>query len=138
MQIDRPEIVAEVSAVVEAYESALMNNRGEELIGIFWNDPRTIRFGMTEMLFGIDAIREFRRTVRAYAQRVRQRVQVTTFGTEFATTNIVYERIETGAIGRETKIMARVADPSGPHRGWRVVSAHVSLVMASDPGTKRL
>lgn len=129
MQIDDPAIVAEVRAVFDRYESALMGNRPEELDAIFWADPRTVRFGITEILYGHDAIRAFRASIRSYAQRVQRQVRIVTFGTDHAVTNLEYERVGTGLIGRETKIMVRL-----PGLGWRVVSAHVSLLASQDPG----
>ena len=130
-EIDLPDVVAKARAVLDEYETALMSADTPVLDRIFWADPRTVRFGITENGFGHDAIRAFRATVRSYAQRVRQRVQVTTFGRDFACTTIVYERVGSGSIGRETKIMARFPD------GWHVVSAHVSLLAATDPATSR-
>lgn len=132
MQIDDPGVIAEVTAVLDAYEDALMNNRAEMLDAIFWDDPRTVRFGITEVLFGIEAIRAFRRGIKSYAPRVRKQVSIQAFGSDVAVTNLVYERAETGATGRETKIMARI-----PGVGWRIVSAHVSLLAAADTGTRR-
>ena len=73
---------------------------------------------------------EFRASVVSYAKRVQKRVEITTFGRDFACTHLIYERVNSGAIGRETKIMARLPD------GWHVVSAHVSLLAAKDE-TKR-
>ena len=128
MQIDDPAVLAEVTAVFDRYEAALMANRTEELDAIFWADPRTVRFGITEILHGHDAIRAFRASVKAYAQRVQKRVHIVAFGTDFAATHLEYERVGTGLIGRETKIMARMPE------GWRVVSAHVSLLAGQDPG----
>ena len=129
MRIDDPEAIAEVRAVFDRYEAALMANRTEELDAIFWADPRTVRFGITEILYGHDAIRAFRASVKAYAQRIQRRVQITAFGPDVAATHLEYERVGTGLMGRETKIMARI-----PGQGWRVVSAHVSLLAADDPG----
>ena len=129
MDIDNPDIIAEARAVFDCYEDALMNNRTEVLDGIFWADPRTVRFGITEILYGIDAIRAFRGSVKAYAKRVQKKVHITSFGHDFACTHLEYERIGTGLIGRETKIMVRI-----PELGWRVVSAHVSLLTSVDPG----
>ena len=116
MRIDDPEVIAEARAVFDRYEQALMANRTEELDAIFWADPRTIRFGITEILYGHDAIRAFRASVKAYAQRVQKRVQITAFGPDVAATHLEYERVGTGLVGRETKIMARI-----PGQGWRVV-----------------
>ena len=117
--------------MLDRYESALMANDTPVLDEIFWADPRTVRFGITEVLFGHDAIRAFRASIKTYAQRVQKEVHITTFGTEFAVTNLIYERVGSGQVGRETKIMARFPD------GWDVVSAHVSLLAQADPETKR-
>lgn len=129
MRIDDPTVIAEARAVFDRYEAALMANRTEELDAIFWADPRTVRFGITEILYGHDAIRAFRASVKAYAQRVQKRVQITAFGADVVATHLEYERVGTGLVGRETKIMARI-----PGEGWRVVSAHVSLLAGTDPG----
>jgi hypothetical protein len=126
--LDDPAVLAEVRAVFDRYEAALMANRTEELDAIFWADPRTVRFGIAEILYGHDAIRAFRAGVQAYAQRVQRKVHIVAFGPDFAATHLEYERIGTGLIGRETKIMARLPE------GWRVVSAHVSLLGQGDPG----
>ena len=130
MQINDPAVVAEVRAVFDRYEAALMANDTEVLDAIFWADPRTVRFGITEIGFGHAEIRAFRASVVSYAKRVQRRVEITTFGADFACTHLIYERVNSGAIGRETKIMARLPE------GWRVVSAHVSLLAAGDE-TKR-
>jgi hypothetical protein len=129
MQIDDPEVIAEARAVFDRYEAALMANRAEELDAIFWADPRTVRFGITEILYGHEAIRGFRAGVRRYAPRIQRRVHITAFGRDLACTHLEYERVGTGLIGRETKIMTRL-----PDLGWRVVSAHVSLLAPQDPG----
>ncbi|MEI6159606.1 MAG: AtzH-like domain-containing protein [Roseococcus sp.] len=129
MQLDDPGVIAEARHVFDTYEDALMNNRTEVLDSIFWADPRTVRFGITEILYGIDAIRAFRSSVKAYAQRVQRKVHITSFGRDFACTHLEYQRVGTGLIGRETKIMVRL-----PEIGWRVVSAHVSLLAHNEPG----
>lgn len=128
MRLDDPAVLAEVRAVFDRYEAALMANDSAVLDEIFWADPRTVRFGISEILYGHDAIRAFRASVRHYAQRVQRRVHIVAFGRDFAATHLEYERVGTGLIGRETKIMARLPE------GWRVVSAHVSLMGQDDPG----
>lgn len=129
MTLDDPTTIAEARAVFDRYEAALMANQNKILDEIFWNDARTVRFGITEILYGHDAIRAFRASVKSYAQRVQKRVHITAFGPDFACTHLEYERVGTGLIGRETKIMVRL-----PEIGWRVVSAHVSLLAGTDPG----
>lgn len=130
MTLDDPAIQAEVRAVFDRYEAAIAANDTATLDSIFWADPRTVRFGTSEILYGHDAIRAFRASVARYARRTQRRVHIVTFGQDFAATHLEYERVETGLIGRETKIMARMPE------GWRVVSAHVSL-LAPDPATVR-
>jgi hypothetical protein len=129
MEIDNPEVIAEARAVFDRYEAAIAANDTDVLDASFWPDPRTVRFGVTEILYGIDAIRAFRATVKTYAPRITRKVHITSFGWDFACTHLEYERVGTGLVGRETKIMARL-----PDHGWRVVSAHVSLLAGSDPG----
>jgi hypothetical protein len=129
MEINNPEIIAEVRAVFDRYETAIAANDAAVLDGSFWDDPRVVRYGITELLYGIDAIRAFRASVKSYAPRAQKKIAITSFGRDFATTNLEFQRLDSGLIGRETKIMARI-----PNQGWRIVSAHVSLMAQSDPG----
>jgi len=129
MEIDSPEVVAEVRAMIDRYETALMTNDVATLEALFWDDPRTVRMGVNEILVGMEAIRRFRRAqTGGYQARERLEVLVTTFGRDLGVTNIVYRRLATGLIGRETKILARL-----PGLGWRIVSAHVSLTPEGTP-----
>ena len=129
MEINNPEIIAEVRAVFDRYEAAIAANDAAVLDSSFWDDPRVVRYGITELLYGIEAIRAFRASVKSYAPRAQKKITITTFGRDFATTNLEFQRLDSGLIGRETKIMARI-----PEQGWRVVSAHVSLMAQTDPG----
>jgi len=129
MIIDDPKVQAEARAVFDRYERAIAENDSATLDACFWADPRTVRFGITEILYGIEAIRAFRASVARYAPRAIRKVHITTFGADMACTHLEYQRQDSGLIGRETKIMARI-----PNQGWRVVSAHVSLLAGSDPG----
>lgn len=129
MEIDNPEVIAEARAVFDRYEAAIAANDTGVLDASFWPDPRTVRFGVTEILYGIDAIRAFRATVKSYAARTTRAIRIATFGRDVACTHLEYERVGTGLVGRETKIMVRL-----PEHGWRIVSAHVSLLAGHDPG----
>jgi hypothetical protein len=129
MEINNPDIIAEVRAVFDRYEAAIAANDAAVLDSSFWDDPRVVRYGITELLYGIEAIRAFRASVKSYAPRAQNKVHITTFGHDFATTNLEFQRLDSGLVGRETKIMARI-----PEQGWRVVSAHVSLMAQTDPG----
>ena len=130
MLIDDPAVIAEARAVFDRYERAIAENDGATLDACFWADPRTVRFGITENLYGIEAIRAFRASVARYAPRAQRKVHITSFGRDFACTHLEYRRVDSGLVGRETKVMVRLPDGVG----WRVVSAHVSLLAETDPG----
>jgi hypothetical protein len=129
MEIDIPEVLAELTAAFEEYERALLSNNPEVLIRLFWPDTRTIRYGVAENLYGADAIAAFRhkRAERGGApQRKTTRRQITTYGRDFGTTNIEYVRTETGKPGRQSQTWMRTPD------GWRIVAAHVSMLADQD------
>ena len=116
-------VLAEVTALVDAYEVALMSNDVEALDGAFWASPHTVRLGVAENLWGFDEIAAFR-VGRAGGSppRTRLRTEVTTFGADFAIANVEFRREDTGKIGRQSQTWVRTAD------GWKVVCAHVSLM----------
>ena len=85
MEIDRPEIVKEVKAAFERYERALVSNDVETLDAMFRDDPRTVRYGATEILYGYSEIKKFRaaRSPAGLARTLSKTV-ITTFGRDFA------------------------------------------------------
>src|SRR6185295_118158 len=93
MDINRPDVLAEVAAAFERYERALVGNDVAVLDELFWDSPHTLRYGVGENLYGIDAIRAFRaaRPATGLARTVL-RTQVTTYGRDFATTHIEFQR----------------------------------------------
>lgn len=123
MDINLPDVVAEVSAQFARYEHALVNNEVEALDELFWNSPHTLRYGATENLYGYEAIREFRaqRPAQGLARDVLRTV-ITTYGRDFATANIEFRRVGSPRIGRQSQTWMRTP------QGWRVVAAHVSLM----------
>jgi hypothetical protein len=123
LDIDIPEIVAEVTAAHARYEQALVSNDVAILDELFWNDPRVLRYGATENLYGHAAIREFRgaRSPLGLDRTILKSV-ITTYGRDFATANIEFERKSTGRRGRQSQTWLRT------DAGWRVVAAHVSLL----------
>ena len=60
MQIDLPEVVAEVRTEFDRYEQALVSNDVATLNSLFHDDVRTIRYGGAENLYGYAAIKSFR------------------------------------------------------------------------------
>jgi len=120
-QINLPDVVAEVTAVFERYEAALVANRVEELIELFWDDPRTVRLGIDEELYGFDEIARYRRTQAiATPPRSLRNTVVTTFGADVATVDTEFLPDGSDTIGRQSQTWIRTAD------GWRVANAHVS------------
>ncbi len=123
MEINRPEVLAEMSAVFERYEDALVNNRVEVLDELFWTSEFTVRYGTGENLVGIEAIRAFRaaRSPAGLARALR-RIVITTYGTDFATAMTEFHRSGNPLTGRQSQTWVRFPE------GWRVVAAHVSLI----------
>jgi hypothetical protein len=121
--IDLPDIQAEVLAVFARYEDALVNNRIEVLDELFWTDPRTIRYGAGENLYGIEAIRAFRNARPSQGlARTLQRTVITTYGRDVATAMTEFRRAGSPKVGRQSQTWVRMAE------GWRVVAAHVSVI----------
>ncbi|CAB3848497.1 oxalurate catabolism protein HpxZ [Achromobacter mucicolens] len=123
MDINLPDVVAEVTAVVERYEVALVSNDVEVLDALFWNSPHTLRYGAGENLYGYDEIRAFRaqRSPQGLARQVL-RTAITTYGRDFATANLEFQRDGSTRTGRQSQTWMRTPE------GWRVVAAHVSLM----------
>lgn len=119
--INRPEVLVEVSAAFVRYEKALAGNELALLDELFWDSPFTLRYGTGENLYGIEAIRAFRQARSpAGLERTLQHTVITSFGTDFATANTEFQRAGQPA-GRQSQTWVRMA------QGWRVVAAHVSF-----------
>lgn len=123
MEINRPDVLAEVTAAFDRYEKALVGNDVATLGELFWNDPHVLRFGPTENLYGYEQIAGFR-VARSplNLQRTVLRKVITTFGADFATANVEFLRPPATAIGRQSQVWAKMPD------GWKVVAAHISLL----------
>ena len=123
VEVNRPEVLAEVEAAFARYEDALVNNRVDVLDELFWDSGHTVRYGAGENLVGIEAIRRFRsaRNPAGLARALRATV-ITTFGRDFATAMTEFTREGTTRIGRQSQAWVRF------DAGWRVVSAHVSFI----------
>jgi hypothetical protein len=121
-QVNLPDVLAEVRAAFDRYERALVSNDVAVLDELFWRHPLVLRFGATENLWGHDEIAAFRaaRPSSGLARRI-VRTTIQTFGRDFATASIQFERDSApGRIGRQQQTWVRMPD------GWRVVAAHVS------------
>ena len=126
MDINLPEIVAEVQAAFARYETALVTNDTATLQHLFWRSPHTIRYGMGEVLYGWDEIGAFRAARSPVGlARSLSRTVISTYGRDFATASTLFHR-ETapGKLGRQMQTWTHFPD------GWHIVAAHVSLIDA--------
>lgn len=121
MTIDDPVALAEVEAAFAEYERALMADNIPAMDALFHDAPTTNRFGVGEVLYGIEAIREFRKGRGGSPQRKLGRVAITVYGENFATADAEFFREGSARRGRQSQAWVKFAD------GWKVVSAHVSL-----------
>lgn len=124
MDINLPDIHAEMVAVFERYEDALVHNKVDVLDELFWPSEFTVRYGAGENLRGIEAIRAFRRARPATGlARTLEHTVITTFGRDFSTTSTEFHRRGSPNIGRQQQTWVRMPE------GWRVVAAHVSVLI---------
>jgi hypothetical protein len=128
MQINDAAALGELVEAFWKYERALMANQPELLDELFWHAPLTLRYGVAENLYGYEEISQYRhRRARegGAPERSITRMVITTFGRDFGTANIEYARTN-GQVGRQSQTWVRMPD------GWRIVSAHVSLILDKD------
>jgi len=123
MEIDLPEVVAEVQAAFDRYEKALDENDVATLNSTFRNDPRTIRYGGTEILYGYKEIEAFRVARTSPGPRTISKTVISTYGRDHAVASTLFYRASVpGKVGRQMQTWVRFPE------GWRVVAAHVSLI----------
>ncbi len=125
MLINDPATVAELRELYPRYEEALVSNDVETLMSLFWASPYVARFGPAETLYGISEIEAFRKARSpANLARTVKRLEIVTFGKDFASITVAFERDAEGKLtrGRQSQTWARLPE------GWRIVFAHVSLL----------
>jgi hypothetical protein len=127
MEVNVPEVQAEVEAAFARYETALTSNDVATLQQQFWRSEYTIRYGIGENLYGSDEIAAFRAARSPVGlARCISRTVITTYGHDFATASTLFERDTVpGKIGRQMQTWVRTPE------GWRIVAAHVSLIDAA-------
>jgi len=124
MQVDIPEVLAEMTAQFARYEQALVTNDIAVLNALFRNDSRTIRYGVGENLYGYEDIMAFRagRSPVGLMRRT-DRTVITTYGRDMAVASTLFYRDSTpGKIGRQMQTWVRFDE------GWKIVAAHVSVI----------
>jgi hypothetical protein len=125
LEINNPEVVAEVTEAFQRYERALVTNDVAVLDTLFWNSPTTLRFGIAENLYGYDAIAAFRngRPTMDLTRRLMNTV-ISSYGRDMATANTEFQREGSTLTGRQSHVWLRT------EQGWRIAAAHVSLMPA--------
>src|SRR5277367_3857522 len=124
MEVDLPEVLAEVTAQFKRYETALVSNDVAVLDELFRADPRTLRYGIAENLYGYDAIMAFRagRSPVGLMRRIEKTV-LTSYGRDTAiASTLFYRDLLPGKVGRQMQTWVRFPE------GWRIVAAHVSII----------
>jgi hypothetical protein len=123
MEIDLPDVVAEVKAAHERYERAIVSNDDVVLGDSFRNDPRTVRYGNAENLYGYAEIEAYRARSTGPGPRRLARTVITTYGRDFAVAStLTYRASAPGKVGRQMQTWVRFPD------GWKIVAAHVSTI----------
>jgi len=124
MKINDPAIVAEVTAAFERYEAAFVNNDMALLDELFVPEPSTVRYGVAENQYGIEALRAYRKTVVPIGlERRLEKLQITTYGDDCAVASTLFYRDAVpGKVGRQMQTWIRT------EHGWRVAAAHVSVI----------
>jgi len=125
LEINIPEVVAEVKEAFRRYERALIDNDVAILDTLFWNSASTLRFGIGENLYGYEAIATFRngRPPIDLTRQLKNTV-ITSYGRDVATANTEFQRNGSKLTGRQSHVWLRTDD------GWRIAAAHVSLMPA--------
>jgi len=90
MEVDLPDVLAEVTGQFARYEAALVGNDVSVLDELFRADARTLRYGIGENLYGHDSITAFRaaRSPVGLMRRTEKTV-ITTYGRDTAVASMV-------------------------------------------------
>ena len=123
LQIDLPDVVAEVKAAHERYERAIVSDDDAVLGASFRNDPRTVRYGNAENLYGYAEIEAYRARSTGPGPRTLAKTVITTYGRDFAVAStLTYRASAPGKVGRQMQTWVRFPE------GWKIVAAHVSTI----------
>ena len=125
MDIDLPDVLAEITAQFARYEAALVSNDVAVLDELFRNDSRTLRYGINENLYGYEAIMAFRAGRSPVGlMRKTDKTVITTYGRDSAVASTLFYRdVWSGKkVGRQMQTWVRFPE------GWKIVAAHVSII----------
>ena len=124
--INRPEVVQQVTEAFIDYERALLVNEMETLDHYFWDSEHTVRYGVAENLYGAQDIAAYRRVcVPVGPGRELYNTVVSTFGEDYATVSTQFRDGESARVGRQMQTWARIDGR------WQAVAANVSIDLSS-------
>jgi hypothetical protein len=126
VEMDRPDVVAEVTAAFARYEAALISNDVAVLDELFHDNARTVRYGIGENLYGYEAVKAFRAARPSVGlMRKTDKTVISTYGADTAVASTLFYRDGApGRVGRQMQTWIRFPE------GWRIVAAHVSIIDA--------
>ena len=126
MKVNIPEIIEEVTEAFMSYEKALTENNVEMINHLFWDDPKTLRYGPNGTLVSHAALAAFRRDrVTNGVRRTLKNTSIVTFGQDFAVANTEASDENVPGTGRQSQTWVRT------DHGWKIVAAHVSYLQNS-------
>jgi len=124
-EVNQPDVVAELRELYPRYEKALVANDVDTLVAMFWSSRDVVRFGVAENLYGHQELEAFRISRPSVGlTRIVKRLEIMAFGCDFGSITLEFERdTPKGKVsGRQSQVWVRFPE------GWRIVSAHVSLL----------
>ena len=124
VEINRPDVVAEVTDAFDHYEKALVDGDNDTVAGFFWPDQWPVRFGLADQQHGFEELMAWRRGTTPSPGRQLHNTVVTTFGTDAAVVNTCFTYSDARPDGRQSQTWVRSP------RGWRIVAAHVSATLS--------
>jgi hypothetical protein len=123
VDVDRPDVVAEVALAFATYEKALVDGDVETMTESFWPDERVVRYGLADRQYGAGALREWRASQPPLPPgRCLHDTRITAFGADVAVVTTLFTYPDSPVEGRQSQTWVRVDG------AWRIVSAHVSGV----------
>ena len=119
MEIDRPDVIAEVSAAFEAYERALTANDVEGILSFFAG--RAVRFGIADQQVGLAEQAAWRHAQGPLppGRRLEDTI-IHAYGESIVIVTTLFGYPGRDVLGRQTQTWVRLPE------GWRIVTAHVS------------
>ena len=114
---------SQIRAAFDRYEMALMSNDIDTMMDLFWNSSETTRLTAQGGAYGVDEIQAFR-SERSTDDITRKltRIEITALTLDVGYANAEYERVHSGRVGAQSHVWIRTAE------GWKIASAHVSIV----------